>query len=176
MSTTGDTPIPARLAGLPRHGGFPAGFVFAVGENGIPDFTVLDDEKVMRSIREKLCGLCGQPLDYWVTFVGGPRSVQNRRFLDPAMHEDCARYALSVCPFLLGQKDYAARKAHAGLDRPDEVRTLATGNPERFALYVTRGYKIDPRAAAIRANAPARVEWFEHGHPLSPTPTGAAHA
>ena len=151
--------VPERMAHLPRRGRFVVGHMFGVDANGVPDFTVLDEAKVLACVRDSTCGLCGEPIDYWFTFVGGPLSVANRSFLDPAMHEECARYALSVCPFLLGQHGYAERPARPGLHRDDEPAI----RPDRFALYVTRGFRV--RHGVILALPAKRIEWFVHGEP-----------
>lgn len=89
--------IPARLDGLPKHGGLPITFVTFVGPDGLPDFKVTDHHKRLRCASDRLCGLCGDPLGYWIAFIGGPLCVSKRLWYDPPMHRDCAEYAFEVC-------------------------------------------------------------------------------
>lgn len=156
--------IPERMAELPMRGSLPVGYIFGVGDDGVPDFTVLDMEKLMEVVIKRRCGMCGKGLDYWIAFVGGDKSITNRMFTDPAMHEECARYALSVCPFLLGQRDYATRDPRDGLERGDNP-LLDKNPPQRFGMLVTRSYdsKLVNGYLVIQAARPMRVEWFQGG-------------
>lgn len=149
--------IPVRMEHLPRRGRYVVGYMFGVDDKGVPDFTVLDDVKIIECVTKHRCGLCGRELDYWIAFVGGPLSVKNRAFSDPPMHEECARYALSVCPFLLGQSGYAKRDAREGLERGHNP-AMTYVQPERFALYVCRDFTLTKDY--IKAGKAKRVEWM----------------
>jgi hypothetical protein len=70
-----------------------------------PDFKTTDPRKIQRCVTERRCGICGKTMDREVVFVGGPLSMVSRIFNDPAMHEECARYAYEVCPFLAGRME-----------------------------------------------------------------------
>ena len=95
-----DIPLSKGLRYRPKDGrGYPIPFLVLYVE-GKPDFRAIDTLKWKKCIEDKLCALCGRPLKKGYWFVGGPKCEQNRFFFDPAMHEDCARYALKVCPHL----------------------------------------------------------------------------
>ncbi len=99
-----DVPIPLRLAKNDRdRRGFPIPFIVYRDARGTPHFTVDDVEKLDLVLSEGLCGLCGETLEagrMWL--IGGPVSafLENGMFTTPHAHEDCARYAIQVCPFL----------------------------------------------------------------------------
>ncbi len=161
----GVNPVPDSLRSLPRHGDLPVPALFARDSRGIPDFTVLDEDEMARCVGERQCGLCGKPLGYWIAFVGGPISVANRCFTDPAMHEECATYALAVCPFLAAPRaTYARRPARAG-SRPARSAALLPDRPERFALYVCRSYaqRVERGVQMLRAAPAKRVDWWTRG-------------
>jgi hypothetical protein len=73
----------------------------------------------MRALDSRLCGLCGNNLDYWIFFIGREGQADNRYFKGPAHHQECAKYA---------------------------VLTLSTSHPEGIWLYRTRKYvmRTDP--------------------------------
>ena len=83
--------------------------------DGRPDFRSLDAERAARCVNERLCGICGRSLDYWIAFIGGPSCRTNRLFKDPAMHPECAEYAARACPFIAGSKTkYSTRPLPEG--------------------------------------------------------------
>lgn len=102
-----DVAAPAWCEGRPRFHGVVIPFSVFIKPDGVPDFKVTNHQHWQRCVNEKLCGVCGQPMTGTMFFIGGDRSLVSRTFFDPAMHEDCARYAFAVCPFLIGSKDYA---------------------------------------------------------------------
>lgn len=100
--------IPKSLSHLPVYHGMPIPFVQVIDASGKPDFRVTDVEKVVACLKENLCAICGNKLREIVWFTGGPLCVKNRLFSDPAMHEECARFCMKICPFLSGaQRNYA---------------------------------------------------------------------
>lgn len=155
-----DTPMPPQIAALPRHeSGYPIPY-FVAWVDGRPDLKLLDQAKQIRCAKFRLCGICGQPVGYWIAFIGGPLTVANRVCTDPGMHEECARYAIAVCPFMA--RPNARRAAHhhplseAG---PGHVAE----RPERTALYITRQYTPftpDSRNILLRLAPAKRIEWF----------------
>jgi hypothetical protein len=48
----------------------------------------------MRALDSRLCGLCGNNLDYWIFFIGREGQADNRYFKGPAHHQECAKYAV----------------------------------------------------------------------------------
>ena len=135
-------PIPDHLAKRPRdHRGFPIPFV-AAWANGKPDFRVVDDKPATECVRKALCALCGGFMprgDRW--FVSGPISHNNRLFLDPAMHKDCAVFALQTCPYLSMPKAHHSNLEKRPLAPGHGVVLIATDKrPEMFYLGRTDGW------------------------------------
>lgn len=172
-------PVPPKLTERPRDS---RGFVVpytALSLNEGWDFTTLDPRKVQTCVEMGLCGLCGTYLgdeDEVVTFVGGPLSVTNRNFLDPPMHEQCALYALNVCPFL-AMPTARYSKAGEGVVNP----AVHPDRPEKFGLLsCERGeiahFTVNGQLAfhIPRDLGNVRVEWWgepaynERGRELLP--------
>ena len=69
------------------------------------DFKALDQEHVNQCARERLCGVCGKAIrkgkDRYA-FLGPLRDLQC--FGDPWMHEECAEYTATACPFVSGKR------------------------------------------------------------------------
>lgn len=78
----------------------PVPFAQRIRDDGTADFAVVDGTTVLRCARERLCGLCGQELEYWLAFIGGPASMTNRVFVDPPMHPECGQDAFTLCPHI----------------------------------------------------------------------------
>lgn len=103
--------IPKPLRSLERdRRGYPIPFIVMRDRTGRPHFQVNDARQVLRAIRGHLCALCGRRMREGFWFVGGPRCFMHPRgaFVDPPAHEDCARYAMQVCPYLAAPS-YARR-------------------------------------------------------------------
>jgi hypothetical protein len=132
-------PIPTRLQRLKLFNGIPVPFT-TFWKDGIPDFKVTDHKAWATCLLQCRCGICGGSVikDLW--FIGGPLAIENGIFYDPPMHEECARYAFAVCPFIVGRKDYAKLSTDLAPNmrvdenqppkRPDKMGLL------RAALYV----------------------------------------
>lgn len=91
--------IPPRLSRRPLYANMPVPYVQCVGDDGIPDFKVVDIPKVIECAKKRLCTLCGEKLDATICFIGGEKSLHSRTFADGPMHEECALYAAKTCPF-----------------------------------------------------------------------------
>src|SRR6266849_8195457 len=95
--------IPDHLSHLPVWHELPVPFT-VMWIDGVPDFRIVDHEKKHRCVMERLCAICGKRM-YTFWFVGGPLSLEESNlFMDPAQHEQCARYAIQTCPFLNGTR------------------------------------------------------------------------
>jgi hypothetical protein len=81
--------IPARLAARPidPRRGLPIPYV-SEQDDGSVNFAVINGGRVLECIRDRLCGLCGQPQDFLVAFVGGPGGFRDRMYTDPPGHVD----------------------------------------------------------------------------------------
>lgn len=99
-----DVPIPFNLSKNDRdRRGFPIPFVVYRDVRGVPHFTVDDTVKLNQALTEKLCALCGKKLklgQLWL--ISGPEAafLDDGLYTTPPAHEECARYAIQVCPFL----------------------------------------------------------------------------
>lgn len=152
-------PIPDILASRPRTAqGFPILFTTAY-INGKPDLRVSNPDKREECFQRKLCGVCGERLNYWLYFVTGKLGVKNRTFSDPPMHSECLNYAMEVCPFLLG-----TRVEHTAQNVPGAIvdRSAVLNRPKEIGMYQTRGYKrvwVDSRNWLFLADAPFDIIW-----------------
>ena len=170
-------PIPPMMNSRPRdRRGLPIPYFQYIPPNfendRVVDFRVTDPERRIECLTKKLCGLCGEPLLRTFAFIGGPLSRESRVFSDPPSHENCAKYAMKVCPFLaipsykVGETIKATRDGY-------EVITDAMGvaeRPPQMFLYITDGFEmvrvrdgntgeIHPMIYAL-ANDHKRVEEF----------------
>lgn len=158
---------PPRLARRPRD---PRGFIipYSVDDGTAqPDFRMTQPDRIRELFGRHGCWLCGEALDYWQCFIGGPLSIANRMFTDGPMHEACAVYALRVCPFLASP---TGRYSSSPEDAPNVNPHMASTRPERFGLGFTRGYQtgIDPSGHLyLHADPFRKVLWYSaHGELL----------
>ena len=158
-------PIPPRLADRPLYRGLVIPYGTMILSNGDPDFTTNDEARRMEVMRDRKCAICGKPLDYWIYFIGGDKSYASRMFLDPAMHEECARYSMAVCPYLRNEK--AQHKTHT--KSMDDVGLVVEANklmsmqrPAKMGLFLTRSYQIANLQGSLVCFAAPRksAEWF----------------
>jgi hypothetical protein len=150
------------------------------GPRGEAFFTVNDDRKHWRALRQGLCPICGEILGRWKWFVGGPRSAfeVNGWYLDLPMHHECCTYALETCPYLAMPK-YLKRVDVADPSKlPAAARILIdeTITPERPELNVAvAGNQIEghagPSALSLPYVRPCRpalaYEFWRHGLKIS---------
>jgi hypothetical protein len=144
-----DHAMPEAIRVLPRdERGLPIPYA-TLRVDGRPDFRTLDLERVERCIQDRLCGVCGRTLDYWIAFIGGPACERNRLFRDPAMHPQCADYAARACPFISGARTkYSSRPlpegeglaTHVDVNMADHER-----RPVDMFIFTTRRYRVVAR-------------------------------
>ena len=96
-----DLEMPPQLAARPQYQGVPVPYVTVWGKEGLPVFAESDVSRKRRCIENRLCTLCGRQLAEEIAFVGNASQLETRLFPEPGMHEDCARFGLRTCPFLL---------------------------------------------------------------------------
>lgn len=136
--------LPERMKDLPQYKGYPIPFTTFMREDEgapiqVPDFKITDTAKWAMCVNQKLCAICGQKLDYWMWFIGGPLSRDNRLFFDMAMHEECAKYAAATCPYLAYGKDHQADpKLPEGTHIDEQASNV---RPAELFLFVSRGYQ-----------------------------------
>jgi hypothetical protein len=156
---------PPRLARRPRD---QRGFVipFSVDDGtDHPDFRITQADKLRELLNKHLCWLCGEALDYWMCFIGGPLSITNRSFTDGPMHEACAVYALRVCPFLASPNGRYTSSEDNIPEGGGYNQLVADTRPELFGLGFTHGYKtgVAPNGMLfMRAESWRKVIWYSH--------------
>lgn len=163
--------MPERLRRRPQFKGYPVPYIVLIRPDGTPDFRVANEERRDEVIGRRLCHLCGEPLGWWIAFIGGPSAIAQRLFYDPAMHPECARYAVVACPFLRGDTDYApvdqvaAVNAKAGIDGKVVAIAGEMRVPEgRVGILLTRNYRVAVHPGGetyVLADPPKAVEWYQ---------------
>jgi hypothetical protein len=148
--------LPPRLDARPKaKDGKPIPYVQAFYPDGTPNFTLLDPHKVAIAAKDRLCGLCGEKLTYWIAFIGGPKSWEGRMFLDTGMHEDCAEAAMFLCPYIFLPKTNRSKKAEKEGVAPDG---FVGEKPSHWLMGITRDYvaeMIKTRSGPMLVFAPA---------------------
>lgn len=108
-----------------------------------PDFTEVDHDRLRKAVRFGLCGICGNVMEgkrrVW---IAGYHAVlpEGFWFVDPPMHEGCARYAARVCPYLLHERvrDEEDDPEGAMHDVAPKAFYIATGVVVHANRYATR--------------------------------------
>ena len=181
-----DVPMPERIARLERDSrGYPIFYAIQQDDGG-HSFKGVVQDRMIECAQHKLCGICGQKLDYWIAFAGGPLSVKNRAFTEPPMHKECLEYAAQVCPYILRggwDRSRTERAEQAKTDDPD-----GTMAPSDTYLFLTRGFDVRlnstgrylifrPRPAKdIRKLTPDMIEVIDEARleSVSPSTDGGA--
>jgi len=126
-----------------------------------PDFKEVDEVRLRRAVRLRLCGVCGGRLfgEKEVAFVGGGTAEQFvvRWSVDPPMHVVCAEYAAIACPFL-------AR----GRKRLDEPETTLPDSG-KYYIFVASGWRVYEDGVHTQPTNVLRVV------PISPAAKADAH-
>ncbi len=78
----------------------PIPFIQHIDETGTVRFRREDLKRVETAAKKKLCQACGKPLDALIVFIGGETAVRQRLFRQAPFHEQCARVAMRLCPYL----------------------------------------------------------------------------
>ena len=154
--------IPDRLKSFPLYKGMLVHYTVHVRNDGVPDFRIVNEANRIRCAAEGLCNLCGQPLEPVMCFIGGERSGASRVFIDGPMHEECAKYSISVCPYLKNENwQHSEREAKA--EPGYEIRTISAvliGRP-KMGLFYTDGYQLAKleQGFAFVANKFSKSDW-----------------
>jgi hypothetical protein len=133
--------IPRRMNHLRRdRRGFPIPYTVMCGEDGTPYFTVNDSAKQHECAKDRRCSVCGKRIPGLAWFVGGPLSAFHPEgaYMDNALDEDCARFALQTCPYLAA-RSYVHRIDAALIperDLPEYLLIDPTMLPDRPKLFV----------------------------------------
>jgi hypothetical protein len=144
------------MAGLPRtSAGYPIPFTTA----GDGEIGYVDGARGRRCIEQRLCWCCGQPLTYWLAFIGEPAIIGDGCAAMPPAHPECAAYACQVLfPFVF-------RRSR---------RLLGDTGGDRLVVIVCRDYKTiaardagGHRILGCRFATPKRIEWSRDGKQIS---------
>ena len=155
-------PVPAQLKNFPLNKGmYLIHYTVFVDADGNPDFKVIDEKKRMHALTYDLCHLCGKSLNRPVVFIGGEKSAKTLVFMDGPMHEDCALYAVKVCPYLanpyFGDAEKLRTRGEASMQKHAQRGTVTTtyeevepGRPAKMALvYAERYYCAQTPSGAV---------------------------
>lgn len=168
--------IPPQMQHLPKdRRGYPIPVGVLIDDDGRPHFTVNDELKRQQTIRRNLCAICGKKLLKVRWLVGGPGSAFHYRgsYIDPPMHEACAKYALTVCPYLAAPS-YSKRIDDRTVD-PAKIPgtvifndpTMMDHRPAVFVLAMTVGQGLIMEGDFVRYIVPRRplrkVEYWQGG-------------
>ncbi len=153
--------VPPALAARPwderRHLPIPVVAEF----EGEVNFAAINSEVALEMARQRMCGLCGQEMGYWVAFLGGPKSAEQGTYGDPPMHPDCAEAAVLLCPHIAlshHRRVSDARQAQLAAGHPVTVHEgWVEDKPDEWVMYITRQYEIDMRPAAGGGVAPVYI-------------------
>lgn len=172
MSTYRDglPPVPWRLRHRPIERGYPVPW-FVAQVDGRYDFRIVDARKFQPAVEQRLCWLCGLPLQSRLAFVIGPMCVINRTISEPPSHQSCAEFAIVACPFLT-QQEVRRRET----DLPPDARPPAgfgiMRQPGAACLWITKSYRLmhesDGRVL-FRIGDPISVSWWREGRPATRT-------
>lgn len=147
--------------------GYPIPYSVTRRRDGTPDFRVIDPVKWGDCVTYRKCALTGLPLGSEFAFVGGPLSMQNRLFTDPAMLPEAAEYAIQVCPFLAAPSFSYAEPRGGKLAGEDVTvfKGMSTERPSVFAIGIATGYSLfkHGEGLVIQARMWKRVTYYKHG-------------
>jgi hypothetical protein len=146
MKIIGDE-MPAALAARPRdvRRGLPIPPVnlFPAPQGAgelLVDFTTINTSTAHALAAQRCCSLCGEPMGYWVAFLGSPQAAETRWYLDPPGHPDCMSAALTLCPHIAIGRHRRARREHGS---GGTIPPGASGDkPAGYVLGITRAYRL----------------------------------
>lgn len=180
--------IPHRMRRLPLdRRGLPVPVIVMWTESGEPLFAANDENRRQQCFAEDRCHICGGALLRGRWFVGGTLSTSavHGVSLDGPMHDECAHYALAVCPYLAAPRygRLVGAQQLRSSDRADVV-VVATGTesnprPELFVALMAVAqeyshgsalpgvaeteiiYGVRPKPGSVR-----KVEVWRHGRQI----------
>ena len=159
--------IPPRMRHLPLDArGYPAPVIIVV-KDGKPVFSVNDIDTVSQCIREDRCTICGTKLFRGRWLIGGVLSALAERgqFADAPVHDECAHYALQVCPYLaapnwrtpIGKLQHmAAGIEGAAFNLTESINVADTNRPEVFVAVMASKIDIEDRPFGVVLCRPKR--------------------
>ena len=184
-----DVPIPAGMRMLPHdQRSYPIPYLVVVDDTGKPHFTISDERKRARIILEDRCSICGRKLLRGRWLVGGPLAAfhPHGAYLDPPMHDECAHYALKVCPYLAAPR-YSGEVGDKTMSSQERAKHVVikdkSANPERpdvfVAVFAIGTVLIRDDFGVIKYIKPKEVrryEWWRHGEQVPEPPNWKGEA
>ena len=163
-------PLPARIAQLPLHRGYPVPWFVAVID-GTPDFRVIDTPKIFVAHKRELCWICGQRRGSFLAFVVGPMCAVNRISSEPPSHRECAEFAATACPFLT-RPHMTRNEANMATGIMDAAGVGLKRNPGVAMVWVTKSYTPIPAPGGagvlFQMGDPRLITCYAHGRRATP--------
>ena len=149
--------------------GYPLPY-FAGLFDGKRDHRIMDEERWVRCVKQKLCWVCGAKLGAYYAFILGPMCGITRTSSEPPSHRECAEWSLRGCPFLT--RPHMERRQH---DQIVVSGGIAAGyaikrNPGCLLLWITRSYEVwKPEGGGylITVGDPLEWSWWAEGRPAT---------
>jgi hypothetical protein len=160
--------VPAAIAALPleARGYHVPWFVPTI--NGAPEFRAVDPRRIQEADRKGLCWICGRKLGTMKCFVIGPMCAVNRVSAEPPSHLECARFAVTACPFL--SRPLAKRATADDLPHAPPPGLMIERNPGVTLIWRTQSYRTETQPEGgflFRIGAPLQTEWYAQGRPAT---------
>lgn len=161
---------PERVKKLPHFKGISIPYITLIDKEGKPHFSTTDPERTWEVKRDGKCSICGDPLDYWISFMVTEKEAESRIVFENPNHEECLKYAFNVCPWLYYSKatysDIDGMKKIEGIHlmsaHPD--REEANTRPPKLGIYITNNFKnviVERRYRVCKVGKAKRIEWIE---------------
>lgn len=99
-------PILASLSGMPTAGGLVIPWVTPRTDDGRHLLGAVRQDRVTRALRERLCGVCGCPLEHRMVLLMRLSDLPRQVTSEPALHPQCAAYTISACPMVAGRRSH----------------------------------------------------------------------
>jgi hypothetical protein len=157
------------------HRGYPIPWIVFRDNDNKPHFTINNQARVYRAIREELCSICGVKLLRGRWFLGGPGSAfhEHGAYIDPPLHHECMTFAASVCPYLINAK-YTGRLDGVTLDpakAPGVIglldTTLDPTRPELFVAVMAVGQSLTENGYIVPKRPYRKCEFWRDGRMIS---------
>lgn len=132
--------------------------------DGKPEFRAMDPEKYRRSLRDRLCWVCGKPLGRYLCFTIGPMCALNRTTSEPPEHLECAEWSVKNCPFLSRPKMHRREFPMGKLDPIGGI--MIERNPGVSLLWVTKSFEVwrdENGHPLIEVGEPIHLFWYAEG-------------
>ena len=169
--------IPPRIAKLPiSPEGYPVpwfvqwlrdGKPCQPGE-GVPDFRVMDRDKLRRAIQFHNCWVCGEQMSAFKTFVIGPMCIINRTSSEPPVHYECGKFSAIACPFLT-QPKMRRNEKDMPIDTSAPAGEMIARNPGVMCLWITKKFTVRrvENGVLFTIGNPVNKLWYCEGRPAT---------